>query len=241
MQTSDHIVKSYDEELRKLTATVVQMGGLAESQLASAIQSVLRRDSDLASGVVEADTQVDALREQIDDFVVRLLALRQPMAVDLRHIVGALRIAGDLERIADYAKNIAKRAIALNLAPMVRPVYAIPRMGRLGQALIKDTLDAYVADDAAKAQAVWARDEEIDEMYNSLFRELLTYMMEDPRSISTCTHLLFMAKNIERIGDHTTNIAELVHYMVKGAKIQGARPKGDTTSITLAVGTVAGR
>jgi phosphate transport system protein len=233
MNTADHIVKSYDDELKRLTATVVQMGGMAESQLATAIQSVVRRDSDLASTVVEADAKVDDLHGQVDDFVVRLLALRQPMAIDLRQIVGALRIAADLERIADYAANVAKRAIALNQAPLVRPVHVIPRMGALVQALIKDTLDAYVAGDAAKARLVWERDEEVDEMYNSLFRELLTYMMEDPRSISTCTHLLFMAKNIERIGDHTTNVAETIHYTVLGQKIRGVRPKGDRTSFTL--------
>ncbi len=233
MKSAEHIVKSYDEELRRLTTIVAQMGGLAESQLSGAIQSVVRRDSDLASSVVQADVKVDALQDEIDDFVVRLLALRQPMAIDLRLIVGALRIASDLERIADYAANVAKRAIALNQAPLVRPVHVVPRMGALVQAMIKDVLDAYVASDVEKAKSVWNRDEEVDEMYNSLFRELLTYMMEDARSIGICTHLLFIAKNIERIGDHATNIAELVHYTVTGQKMGGARPKGDVTSSTL--------
>jgi len=230
MNTSEHIVKSYDDELRKLTSTMAQMGGLAESQLAAAIQAVSRRDSELATSIIAGDARVDEMRNEIDTLVVRLLALRQPMALDLRTIVGALRIAGDLERIADYAANVAKRAIALNQAPLVRPVTAIPRMGALVQAMIKDVLDAYIASDADKADAVWARDEEVDEMYNSLFRELLTYMMEDPRSITTCTHLLFMAKNIERIGDHTTNVAEFIHFIVKGAPMIGARPKGDKTT-----------
>jgi phosphate transport system protein len=240
MNSTNHIVKSYDSELNRLRAAVVQMGGMAESQLAAAIQAVSRRDSDLAASIVAGDVKVDELQGQVEDFVVRLLALRQPMANDLRQIVGALRIAGELERIADYAANVAKRAIALNQAPIVRPVNAIPRMGAMVQALIKDTLDAYVAGDAAKARAVWERDEEVDELYNSLFRELLTYMMEDPRSISTCTHLLFMAKNIERMGDHTTNVAELIHFMVVGEKIGGARPKGDRTSFTLAEPPAAG-
>ena len=225
-----HTVKSYDEEMRRIASSVAQLGGLAESQIAAAIQAVAKRDSEMATGIIAGDARVDEMRDEVDNMAVRLLALRQPMAVDLRAIVGALRIAGDLERIADYAANVAKRAIALNQAPLVRPVSAIPRMGALVQAMIKDVLDAYIAGDADKAAQVWARDEEVDEMYNSLFRELLTYMMEDPRSITTCTHLLFMAKNIERIGDHTTNVAELVYYIVKGTNMKGARPKGDNTT-----------
>lgn len=230
MKTSDHIVRSYDEELRRLASAIAQLGGMAEIQLASAIQAVAKRDSDLASTVVAGDSRVDEKRAEIDEMAVRLLALRQPMAIDLRAIVGSIRAAGDIERIADYAANVAKRAIALNQAPLVRPVAAIPRMGALVQAMIKDVLDAYIASDAEKAAEVWARDEEVDEMYNSLFRELLTYMMEDPRSITTCTHLLFIAKNIERIGDHATNLAEFIHFIVKGTYMKGARPKGDNTT-----------
>lgn len=226
----DHIVKSYDEELRKLSTLIVQMGGLAESQLASAVEAVVKRDSDLAAQVVQGDGKIDTLRDQVDDFAIELLARRQPMANDLRVIVSALRISSEIERIGDYAKNVAKRSVALNQAPLVRPVHAIPRMAALVQALIKDTLDAYITADAAKADAVWARDEEVDELYTSLFRELLTYMMEDPRSITPCTHLLFIAKNIERIGDHATNIAELIHYTVKGEMITESRPKGDDTA-----------
>ena len=229
----EHIVRSYDEELRRLSNMVAQMGGLAETQLAAAIQAVARRDSDLAAQTVEADAKVDAMEQQIDEFVIRLLALRQPVAGDLREIVAALRIASDLERIADYAANVAKRAIALNQTPPVRPVHAVPRMGELVLGMIKDTLDAYAARDAEKAKAVWHRDEEVDETYNSLFRELLTYMMEDPRAITTCTHLLFIAKNIERIGDHTTNIAELIHFTVYGQPLKESRPKGDTTSFAV--------
>jgi phosphate transport system protein len=159
------------------------------------------------------------------------LALRQPMARDLREIVVALKIASDLERICDYAANVAKRSIALSQAPPIQPVYALPRMGRLALLLVKDVIDAYVERDPEKALAVWNRDEELDEMYASIFREFLTYMMEDPRNIGACTHLLFMAKNIERIGDHATNIAENLYYLVHGTPLTQARPKGDNSSI----------
>ena len=230
---SQHIVKSYDEELRRLSNTITEMGGLAESQLATAIDAVVKRDSELAASVVEGDARVDQLQRDSDNLAIRLLALRQPMARDLREIFAALKIASDLERVADYAANVAKRAIALNQTPPVRPVYALPRMAQLAQLLIKEVIDAYVARDADKAYAVWMRDAELDEMYSSLFRELLTYMMEDPRNISACTHLLFMAKNIERIGDHATNIAEDLYYLVHGTPLTEARPKGDQSSLEI--------
>lgn len=225
-----HIVQKYDDELKKLSTLIVQMGGLAESQLSAAVEAIVKRDSSLASEVVKSDAKIDVLRNQVDDFAIELLARRQPLANDLRVIVSALRISSEIERIGDYAKNVAKRAVALNQAPLVRPVHAIPRMAALVQALIKDTLDAYITADSAKADAVWARDEEVDELYTSLFRELLTYMMEDPRSITSSTHLLFIAKNIERIGDHATNIAELIHYTVTGEMQKEDRPKGDDTA-----------
>jgi phosphate transport system protein len=155
------------------------------------------------------------------------------MAKDLRAIVAALRIGGDLERIGDYAKNVAKRTIALNQVPAVRLTSSIPRMGKLVQSIIKDVLDAFVERDADKAHAAWSRDEEVDGMYNSLFRELLTYMMEDPRNITPCTHILFIAKNIERMGDHATNIAETIYFVVHGVPMLENRPKGDTTSFTV--------
>src|SRR5215471_6351930 len=217
---SEHIVKSYDEELRRLSNTITEMGGLAETQLAAAIDAVVKRDSELAAEVVEGDARVDQLQQDLDNLGVRLLALRQPMA-------------SDLERICDYAANVAKRSIALNQTPPVRPVYALPRMANLAELLVKDIIDAYVARDADKAYAVWNRDAELDEMYSSLFRELLTYMMEDPRNISACTHLLFMAKNIERIGDHATNIAEDLYYLVHGSRIAEIRPKGDQSSLEI--------
>ena len=237
---TQHIVQSYDEELKKLSTLIVQMGGIAESQLAGAVEAVVKRDSDLAGEVVQGDTKIDAIRNQVDDLAIELLARRQPLANDLRLIVSALRISSEIERIGDYAKNVAKRSVALNQAPMVRPVHAVPRMAALVQALIKDVLDAYITGDAAKADSVRDRDEEVDELYTSLFRELLTYMMEDPRSITACTHLLFIAKNIERIGDHATNVAELIHYTVKGEMPAEDRPKGDDTAYAV-VATPGGR
>jgi phosphate transport system protein len=233
---SEHIIKSYDDELNRLNKMIVQMGALAESQLAAAIEAVMERDSDLAAQVVENDTEVDNLERDVDAGAVRVLALRQPMARDLREVLSALKIASDLERICDYAANVAKRSIALNAIPPVKPVYALPRMARLAQVLTKEVLDAYVARDADKALEVWTRDEELDEMYSGLFRELLTYMMEDPRSITPCTHLLFMAKNIERIGDHATNIAETLYFLVHGRPLNQARPKGDRSSAIVAPG-----
>jgi phosphate transport system protein len=229
--SSEHVIKSYDEELRRLNNTITEMGGLAESQLATAIDAVVERDSDLAASVVEADAKVDQLQQDLDNLAVRLLALRQPMARDLREIFAAIKIASDLERICDYAANVAKRSIVLDQSPPAQPVYALPRMARVAELLVKDVIDAYVARDADKAYAVWMRDEELDEMYASLFRELLTYMMEDPRNIGPSTHLLFMAKNIERIGDHATNIAEDLYYLVHGTPLTQKRPKGDNSSL----------
>ncbi len=233
---SEHIIKSYDQELQRLDNIIAEMGGMAESQLSSAMEALAKRDSDLAAQVIEADSKVDELEREVESLVLRLLALRQPMAGDLRQIFAALKISTDLERIGDYAANVAKRAIALNQSPPVKPVYALPRMGRLGGRMVKDVLDAYLVRDSEKAIAVWLRDEELDEMYTSLFRELLTYMIEDPRNITACTHLLFMAKNLERIGDHTTNIAETLYFLVHGTPLTEVRPKRDRTSLAIAPG-----
>src|SRR6516162_2876438 len=230
---SEHMVRAYDDELQKLNNTVAEMGGLAESQLGTAIEAVVTRDVDLAARVVEGDPKVDQLERDLDNLAIRLLALRQPVARDLREVFAALKIGSDLERIGDYAANVAKRSIALSQAPPVRPVYALPRMARLAQLLVKEVIDAYVSRDADKAYAVWMRDEELDAMYASLFRELLTYMMEDPRNIGPCSHLLFMAKNIERIGDHATNIAEDLYYLVHGTPLTQQRPKGDESSLAV--------
>jgi len=237
---AEHIVKSYDEELARLSNMIVEMGGLAESQLSAAIDAVAKRDSALAALVVEGDTKVDDLERELDNLAIRLLALRQPMARDLREIFAALKIGADLERICDYAANVAKRSIALAQSPPIQPVHALPRMGTLALALIKDVIDAYVEKDADKALEVWRRDEELDEMYSSLFREFLTYMMEDPRNIGACTHLLFMAKNIERIGDHATNIAEDLYYLVHGTPLTEVRPKGDKSSLEVVAPDRAG-
>ena len=230
---NDHIFKTYDEELNKLTNTIVAMGGMAESQLADTITAVVKRDTSLASEVIANDARVDQLETEVEAQSLRLLALRQPMARDLREIVASLKIATDIERICDYAANIAKRSIALAQAPIARPAQALPRMARLAQTQIKNVLDAYVERDADKALQVWESDEELDELYTSLFRELLTYMMEDPRFITSGTHLLFMAKNIERIGDHATNIAETIHFLIHGTAPEGLRAKRDRSSTSV--------
>jgi len=231
--SSEHIVKSFDDELKQLSQMVAQMGGLAEAQLQAAIEALVARDAEQAARVVQSDARIDQLERQISNQTIRMLALRQPMAQDLRQIVAALKISSDIERIGDYAANVAKRAIALTQSPPMRPVGGIARMGRLVQQIIKDTLDAFSENDADKAVAAWKRDQEVDDMYNSLFRELLTYMMEDPRNIGPSTHLMFIAKNIERIGDHATNVAEIIHFLVRGEDITEARPKSDKTSFTV--------
>lgn len=226
----DHTVKSFDDEIERLDTALIQMGGLAEAQLSDAITAFSRRDGELAERVVAGDARIDAKYGEIEAQVVRILALRQPVASDLRRVVAALRVSGDLERIGDYAANVAKRTLALTQMPVVRPAAGIPRMGRLVQQIIKDVLDAWSDNDADRAYLAWSRDEEVDELYNSLFRELLTYMMEDPRNISACTHILFMAKNIERMGDHATNIAETLYFVVNGTPLREARAKADQTS-----------
>ena len=228
--TSEHIVKSYDEELKRLQHGIAEMGSLAEGELQNAVQALVRRNADLGHQIVLDDARIDELEQNATAQVVRLLALRQPMASDLREIVAALKISSDLERIGDYAANIGKRVVALSQTPPFKLPAALPRMGWLAQQNIRDTLAAYSERNADKALRAWQADEELDETYSSLFRELLTHMMEDPRNIGSCTHLLFIAKNIERIGDHATNIAETIYFMVMGEPIGTARPKGDSTS-----------
>jgi phosphate transport system protein len=229
-QSSEHIVKSYDDELKRLTGEIQRMGDLALAELDAAMDAVMERDSDMAMKVVESDAAIDALEHEVGQDVVRLLALRQPMARDLREVFAALRIASDIERIGDYAANVAKRSIVLNQSAPVQLTYALPRLARLAEGLVRDVLTAYRENDADRALAAWARDEELDEQYTGLFRELLTYMMEDPRNITSCTHLLFMAKNLERVGDHATNIAESVYFLVHGEQIGQVRRKGDATA-----------
>jgi phosphate transport system protein len=216
---TEHIVKSYDQQISLLSRKILEMGGLVEQQLASASEALAARDIELAARVIEQDDRVDDLEEEIDKHAIRLLATRQPMAIDLRLIAMAMKISNDLERIGDYAVNIAKRIERLVKVPPVQSQYAIPRMAQITQAMIKDVLDAYLERDAARAVTAWHRDDEVDAMYESLFRELSTYMIEDPRNITACINLLFIAKNLERTGDHITNIAEKIHYMVHGQRI----------------------
>ncbi len=231
---TSHTVKSFQDELDGIAASIAQMGGLTEAQLAGAIESMVRRDSELAERTVKQDKRIDALEIEVEARAVRLIALRQPMASDLREAISAIKISSDLERIGDLAKNIAKRALIIqgDFETLPRLILGISRMGRLAQGQLKSVLDACSNRDAQLAVEVWKSDEEIDEMYNSVFRELLTYMMEDPRTIGVCTHLLFIAKNIERIGDHATNVAETVFYVATGEMMSDNRPKGDTTSTT---------
>ena len=229
---SEHIVKAFTEQLETLASTVAQMGGLAEAQLADSVDAIAKRDSALAERTVAGDARVDQAQQVVENQAQKLLALRQPMAVDLRETLAAIKIAGELERIGDLAKNIAKRALVLNREPPIRLTQSLARMGKAAIGQLKTVLDAYSDRNAVGAETVWRNDDEVDELYNSLFRELLTYMMEDPRTIGLCTHLLFVAKNIERAGDHATNIAETVYHMVTGGYLATDRPKADITATT---------
>jgi|SRR4051794_14446785 phosphate transport system protein len=230
----DHIVSAFDSDLGRLRQGIAEMGGIAEKMLGDATSALVRDDARLAQSVIAADPRLDELQRQIEERGILTIARRQPLAVDLREVIAALRIASDLERAGDLAKNIAKRVIAMaGQAHPRRVVTGIARMSDLALAQLHDVLDAYAGNDIAAAFAVWRRDGAIDALNNSLFRELLTYMMEDPRSISFCTHLLFCAKNIERIGDHTTNIAETIHYLVAGEPLAGERPKDDRSSFAI--------
>jgi len=230
---NEHTAKAFDSDLQELTRKVAEMGGLAEREIADSIQALTRRDIDLAMRVIASDPTIDALQREIEEKAILTIARRQPMAVDLREIVGALRVANDLERIGDLAKNIAKRVNALegDFQP-TKLMRGVEHMAALVLNQTKVVLDAYAARDIVAAVTVWKGDEEIDSLCTSLFRELLTYMMEDPRNITFCIHLMFCAKNIERMGDHATNIAETVHYMVDGRPIGDQRPKGDTTAFS---------
>jgi len=231
MVMPEHTAKAFDIDLQELTRLVAEMGGLAERQVADSVDALALRDSDRAQRTVAVDPDIDALQQTIEEKAVLTIARRQPMAVDLREIVGALRVSNDLERIGDLAKNIGKRVLALDgdFHPP-KLIRGVEHMGALVLAQLKEVLDSYSSHDLKKALAVWNGDEEIDSMCTSLFRELLTYMMEDPRNITFCIHLMFCAKNIERMGDHATNIAETVYYMIEGHAIADQRPKGDTTS-----------
>ena len=230
---SSHIVKAYDAELSDLDRLTAQMGGLAENLLADAVAALERRDPQLAAKAIADDNAIDALERQLQERAIAVVARRQPLADDLRHVMTVLKIGGDLERVGDLAKNIAKRATAISAESWPRSLSnGLAHMAELAHEQLKDVLDAFGARDDGKALAVWHGDARLDDLYESVFRELLTYMMEDPRNIGLCTHLLFGTKNIERIGDHTTNIAENIHYLVTGELLSDDRPKGDGTSTT---------
>jgi len=225
-----HIVKSFDAELGKLEDGLARMGGLAEVQLAAAIEALDTRDSGLAARVMADDSKVDQGESFINEQTVKVLALRAPVADDLRTVVAALKVAGEIERIADLAANAAKRTLVLNQLPPVAPMRSLIRLGRLAQELVKDVFDAYFNHDAHRALSLRERDQELDDVYSSLFREILTYMIEDPRTITPCSHLMFIAKNLERIGDHATNISELSYYRETGAQVTEERTKRDISA-----------
>jgi phosphate transport system protein len=230
MMNDPHTVKAFDHDLQELARMIAEMGGLAEKQVADSIDALARRDTVLAQRVAAADATLDGLQREVEEKAVLTIARRQPVASDLREVVGTLRIAGDLERIGDLAKNIAKRVLAMDGEfPPPKLIRGVEHMSDLLLAQLKQVLNAYARHDDGEAMMVWRADEEIDAVCTSVFRELLTYMMEDPRNISFCIHLLFCAKNIERMGDHATNIAESVHYIIEGRPITDQRPKGDTT------------
>ncbi|WP_206452795.1 phosphate signaling complex protein PhoU [Aurantimonas marina] len=227
---TEHTVTSYEDELKFIVRRISEMGGQAERMVEQSVAALMRSDWDLAQSVVADDVLLDAAQRDLDERAIRTIAKRQPMAVDLREIVGAIRISNDLERIGDLAKNIAKRVIAVHdHSQPVQLVRGIEHLSELALVQLKEVLDAYGEHDHLRAMAVRDNDEQIDAMYTSIFRELLTYMMEDPRNITACTHLLFSAKNIERIGDHATNIAETIYYIQTGEQMEAERPKGDST------------
>lgn len=227
MNETAHIVKSFDGDLKHLNDQIVDMGKLVIQQIEDAVTSITDLNIDLANKVVQKDPEIDNIEHEIDSFAIRTIALRQPVARDLRAVIAALKVSSHLERIADYATNIAKRtATVAESRNFSTDGQAVPRMIRHAIEMIQEVLEAYVNQDDKKAESVWKRDVELDQMYMGYVRELLTYMMEDPRNISACTQFLFIAKNIERIGDHTTNIAELVHYLISGHAFDHPRPKG---------------
>jgi phosphate transport system protein len=214
-----HTLKAFDEDLEQLRASVAEMGGLAEAAIAEAMKALADRDLDAALKVIEDDRKLDGLEAEVEAQAVRIIALRAPMADDLREVVAALKIAAVLERIGDYAKNIAKRTQAISDSPDLKPLSLLPEMARIVAEMVHDALDAFVARDAEKARRVCERDRAVDDFYNSIFRTLLTFMMENPGTITAATHLLFIAKNLERMGDHATNVAEMVHYAASGERL----------------------
>ena len=225
-----HIVSSFEAELKKLRDMMAAMGGLVERAVADATTALMDHNPALATRVIEHDPKINADQHAVEQFAVRLLALRQPVADDLRQVIQALKVVTDLERIGDYAANIAKRSIVINQVASTFALSGLGQMATLVQQNLKSSIDTVGEASAEKAIAVWRADQAVDDLYNTIFRELITYMMEDPRNITPCTHLLFIAKNLERIGDHTTNIAELTNNAITGENLPDFRPKGDVTS-----------
>ena len=234
---TEHTVSAFDAELKDLQRTIAEMGGIAERMLSDAVEALARQDTRLAQKIVATDQRLDALQREIEEMAIHTIARRQPMAVDLRDVIATIRIANDLERVGDLVKNMAKRIMAMeNNFPPQKLLVGLNGITMLALQQFKTVIDAYTTRDAMAALSVWQRDGEIDNLYNSLFRELLTYMMEDPRNIGFCTQLLFSAKNIERIGDHATNIAETVYYLVTGENLALDRPRGESEELAVAAG-----
>lgn len=231
---SDHIVKSYDRDLENLGRKIAEMGGLAEKMLAEAMEALSLLNIEVAQRVIATDSRLDILQREIEEKAIMTIARRQPLAVDLRECIAAIRISGDIERIGDLAKNIAKRALKIASETRVtRATIGLKSMQEIAGMQLKDSLDAYAQRDIEKARIVWDNDAQLDALEDSVFRDLLTFMMEDPRNISFCTHLLFCSKNLERIGDHTTNIAETIIYLVTGEPMPVERPKGRDSSLNV--------
>ena len=231
MATSGHTVKAFDRDLDELRMLVAEMGGLAEAAIENSISALMRRDLDSAAHIVEADARIDALEAELERRVLRLFALRAPLADDLREVLAALKISGVVERIGDYAKNIAKRVPLLHDAREIKPIAILPAMAAAVSEMVHDVLDAFAARNAEAALEVCRRDSKVDDLYNSLFRALLTYMMENPGNIGASTHLLFIAKNLERIGDHATNAAEMVYFAATGEQLT-ERARGRDALVT---------
>ena len=230
MMNQTHIASAFDRDLEGIQALIMKMGGLVETAIMDSARSLEQRDAEAAEIVRSGDRAIDALQERIEDDVARIIALRAPTASDLRVVLSVMRISSNLERIGDYAKNIAKRTASMvQMQPVGDATAAIRRMAKVVEAMLKDALDAYIQRDAELAEEVRQRDADVDQMYNALFREFITHMMEDPRNITACMHLHFMAKNIERMGDHVTSIAEQVIYLSTGERPEEARAKGDRT------------
>jgi phosphate transport system protein len=232
----DHTAKAFDTDLQEITRKVAEMGGMVEQQITDAVQALVGRDLEMGERVIAMDPQIDNMQREIEEKAILTIARRQPMAVDLREVVGAMRVCNDLERIGDHAKHLGKRVVALDgdFYPQ-KLIRGVEHMAELVSVQLKQVLDSYASRDLTAALAVWKGDEEVDSMCTSLFRELFTYMMEDPRNITFCMHLMFCAKDIERMGDHATNIAETVYYMIEGRQITDQRPKGDPTNFGAAL------